>query len=123
MVLSIGNQDNKNGLEILLFQLLSIYRTTCCIPKSIFSHNRFVGYCTYSEVILLSFYTSQYIYLYVLNCFSSARLCASLWMPRLLCLPSFSRQEDWSALLCPPPGDLPDPGIEPMTLRSPALAG
>ena len=25
-----------------------------------------------------------------------------------------SRQEHWSGLLCPPPGDLPDPGIEPV---------
>ena len=25
----------------------------------------------------------------------------------------FSRQEHWSGLSCPPPGDLPDPGIEP----------
>ena len=24
-----------------------------------------------------------------------------------------SRQEEWSGLPCPPPGDLPDPGIEP----------
>ena len=32
----------------------------------------------------------------------------------------FSRQEYWSGLLCPPPGDLPNPGIEP---TSPALAG
>ena len=31
----------------------------------------------------------------------------------------FSRQEYWSGLPCPPPGDLPYPGIEPM---SPALA-
>ena len=30
----------------------------------------------------------------------------------------FSRQEYWSALPCPPPGDLPNPGTEPM---SPAL--
>ena len=30
----------------------------------------------------------------------------------------FSRQEYWSGLLCPPPGDRPNPGIEP---RSPAL--
>ena len=30
----------------------------------------------------------------------------------------FSRQEYWSVLLCPPPGDLLDPGMEP---RSPAL--
>ena len=32
----------------------------------------------------------------------------------------FPRQEYRSGLPCPPPGDLPDPGIEPM---SPALAG
>ena len=36
---------------------------------------------------------------------------------------AFSRQEYWSGLPCPPPGDLPDPGIEPMSLTSPALAG
>ena len=30
----------------------------------------------------------------------------------------FSRQEYWSGLPCPPPGDLPNPGIEP---RSPEL--
>lgn len=29
----------------------------------------------------------------------------------------------WSGLLCPPPGDIPDPGMEPMSLLSPALAG
>ena len=35
----------------------------------------------------------------------------------------FSRQEYWSGLPFPIPQDLPDPGIEPMTLESPALAG
>ena len=35
----------------------------------------------------------------------------------------FSREEYWSGLPCPPPGDLPDPGIEPKSLMSPALAG
>ena len=34
----------------------------------------------------------------------------------------FSRQEYWNGLLCLPPGDLPDPGIEPMSLMSAALA-
>ena len=29
----------------------------------------------------------------------------------------------WSGLLCPPPGDLPDPGTEPTSVLSPALAG
>ena len=35
----------------------------------------------------------------------------------------FPRQEYWSGLPCPPPGDLPDPGIKPASLTSPALAG
>ena len=35
----------------------------------------------------------------------------------------FSRQEYWSELTCPPPGDLPNPGIEPAFLMSSALAG
>ena len=35
----------------------------------------------------------------------------------------FSRQEDSSGLPCPPPGDPPNPGIKPMFLMSPALAG
>ena len=35
----------------------------------------------------------------------------------------FSRQEYWSGLPFPPPGHLPNPGIEPMSLMSPALAG
>ena len=34
----------------------------------------------------------------------------------------FSRQEYWSGLSCPPPGDLPDPEIESMPLTTPALA-
>ena len=35
----------------------------------------------------------------------------------------FPRQEYWSGLLVSPPGDLPDPGIEPMSPVSPTLAG
>ena len=35
----------------------------------------------------------------------------------------FSKQEYWSGLPLPTPGDLPDPGIEPIFLASPALAG
>ena len=34
----------------------------------------------------------------------------------------FSREEYWSRFPCPPPGDLPDPGIKPASLLSPALA-
>ena len=34
----------------------------------------------------------------------------------------FSRQEYWSRMPFPPPGDLPDPGIEALSLASPDLA-
>ena len=37
---------------------------------------------------------------------------------RLLCPWGFFRQEYWGRLPCPPPGDLPNPGVEP---GSPAL--
>ena len=35
----------------------------------------------------------------------------------------FSRQEYWSGLPCPPPGDLSNSGIKPVSLTSPALGG
>ena len=56
---------------------------------------------------------------------SRLRLFATLWTVACQAPLSvgFSRQEYWSGLPCPPPGDLPDTGIEPSSLRSPALAG
>ena len=42
---------------------------------------------------------------------------------RFLCPWDFSRQEYWSGLPFPSPGDFPNPGIEPSSLTSPALAG
>ena len=39
-----------------------------------------------------------------------------------LCMGYF-RQEYWSGLSFPPPGDLPNPGIEPVSLASPTSAG
>ena len=33
----------------------------------------------------------------------------------------FSRQEYWSGLQCPPPADLPDPGIKPVSSAAPVL--
>ena len=49
---------------------------------------------------------------------------ATLWTAALQVPLSmgFSRQEYWSGLPCPPPRDLPDPGITPGSLMSPALA-
>ena len=46
---------------------------------------------------------------------------ATLWT--VACQAPLFRQEYWSGLPCPPPGDLPDPGKEPSSLVSPALPG
>ena len=35
---------------------------------------------------------------------------------------SMAQQEHWNGFPFPPPGDLPDPGTEPASLASPALA-
>ena len=59
----------------------------------------------------------------VLSRVSHVRLLANLWpVARQASLSmGFSRQEHRSGLLCPSPGDLPDPGIIPTFPRSPAL--
>ena len=60
----------------------------------------------------------------VLSPFSYVWLCVTLWTVagQALLSMGFSRQEYWSGLSCPLPGDLPDPGSNPR-LASPALAG
>ena len=60
----------------------------------------------------------------MLSHFSCVQLSVTLWIIALQALLSmgFAKQEDWSGLPCPSPGDLPNPGIEPSSLVSPALA-
>ena len=55
-----------------------------------------------------------------LSCFSHVRLFATLGIVARQAPLSmgFSRQEYWSGLPDPPPGHLPDPGIEPVSLTS-----
>ena len=89
----------------------------CCISFCyttilIFIYNVHIIYNTYMCVCML-------------HHFSHVQLCVTLWIVAHQALLSmgFSREEYWSGLPCPPPGDLPDPGIEPVSLASPALAG
>ena len=60
----------------------------------------------------------------VLSCFSRVQpfvtLCTVANQAPLSM--GFSRQERWSTLSCPPPGDLPNPGIESASFMSPAFA-
>ena len=54
----------------------------------------------------------------LLSPFSCVQLWVTLWTVALQAPLSirFSRQEYWSELPCPPPGGLPNPGIEPRSL-------
>ena len=59
----------------------------------------------------------------ILSCFSHVRLFVTLWtigyqVPLSI---GFSREEYWSGLPCPSPGDLLNPGINPVSFMSPAL--
>ena len=56
---------------------------------------------------------------------SYVRLFATLWTIACQAPQSmgFSQQENWSGVPLPPSGNLPDPGIEPASLASPALGG
>ena len=60
----------------------------------------------------------------MLSCFSCVQLFVTLWTVACQApLPmGFSRQEYWSGLPFPSPGDIPDTGIKPGSLASPALA-
>ena len=83
-------------------------------------------------MLICTFYVSLYVYTKTYMCdsvdmlvgmlshFSNVQISATPWTMACQAPLSmgFSRQEYWSWLPCPPPEDLPNPGIEPM---SPAL--
>ena len=59
------------------------------------------------------------------NCFGYVQLFATPWtVARQAPLSmGFSRQEYWSGLPCPLLGNFSNPGVKPVSLMSPALAG
>ena len=65
----------------------------------------------------------QPLHVCVLSHFSRVRLFATLWTVACQAPLSMglSRQEYWSGSPCPPPGGLPNLGIKPTSLKSPAL--
>ena len=65
----------------------------------------------------------RYMRVCVLSCFHHVRLVATLWTiaHQAALSMGFPRQEYWSGLPYSPPGDLPDPGIEPANPATPAL--
>ena len=85
------------------------------------------GYCHqwFQQLMTHPFYKSQnLVRACMLSLFSSVWLCAIPWtVARQAPLyVGFSRQDYWSGLPFPSQGNLPDPGIEPVSLKSPASA-
>ena len=85
-----------------------------------------VNFLQFQENLL----TSKSVTSFQLSCmhsshFSRVRLFATPWTVAHQAPLSmgFSRQGYWSGLPSPPPGALPDPGMGPVSLTSPALAG
>ena len=102
-------------LRLLIF-LLAIFIPACDSSSPAF-HMMCVCMCV---CVCVCIYVCMYAR--VLSCFSCVQLCATLWTVAHQASLSmgFSRQKYWNRLPCPPPGDLPNPGMEP---ASPALAG
>ena len=82
-------------------------------------------YCYYTQFARSQLWvnSSQCLWQYYMHA-KSLQLCPTLCDPvdcRLLCPWRFSRQEYWSGLPYSPSGDLPDPGVEPVSPMAPAL--
>ena len=60
----------------------------------------------------------------MLSRFSPVQLFVTPWAVagQVALSTGFSRQDYWDKLPCLPPGDLPDPEMEPMSLSCPVLA-
>ena len=113
--LSIQFYHSWMDLNILFFSLLFMMN--------------FHFYCDIYTFLLLSVAVSGQLQSCVLIYkWSVAKLCPTLWPPGTVALQAplsmgFPRQEYQSGLPFPSPEDLPYPGIEPVSLVSPVLAG
>ena len=90
-----------------------------CFPNSSHSYAIFT--------ILLYSYTTFFKYFFLIPMLSHSVVSDSAAPWTVACEAPltmvFPRWKYWSGLLFPSPGDLPDPGIEPMSLMFPALSG
>ena len=98
------------------------------IPFHSFAHDYLIPEALVENTILSPFNFLNTLvknHVSVLSHFSRTQFCATLQsvVHQTPLSMGFSKQEYWSSLPCPPPGDLLDPGIKPASLVSPARAG
>ena len=113
---------------LIMLKLLTVWITTNC--------GKFLKIWVYQTTLPVSWETHMQVkkqqlelgleQLHVFVHAMSHQLCLTLWNPieTVACqapLPlGFSRKEYWSRLLCPPAGDLPNPGIKSVSPGAPA---
>ena len=128
----LTNQVSKNLCSVLLWFHTHITTSYCTGGPSQYNRTKEYSKRIVNEEIKVTICRSHYcifhityqmcLYWWLLErcCFSHVQLFVA---PRTVACQAllsmgFSRQEYWSGLPCPPPGDLPDPGIKPVSLRS-----
>ena len=118
------------GMSCTLYKYLNLTVTVfSSLTRQIFSEKeRFLSRSTMMPLINISdleilllrhpFMTQISVTIYDCACSVASVVTNSLYLWTVACQASlsmgFSRREYWSGLLCPPPGDLPDPGINPL---------
>ena len=115
LISTLHLQDNVH------VQLLSLGRQDSCV----ISGKRWRERVHQRKVMPTFCFSRVMLYKHVLSRFSTIRLFATPWtvVYQAPLSMGFSRQEYWSGLSWPSPGDLPDPGNDPGHLFSPSLAG
>ena len=121
----------QNYASIFTYFLLWIYVLSSLYKVLKYFYSLFLAFYWISQLFfvllfLLMVETSMSLFLVITSTFklllyewvkslSRVRLFATPWSVAYQAPPStgFSRQEDWSGLPFPSPGDLPDPGVEP----------
>ena len=118
-----SSPDTSNFLKKFLVCPILLFRAS--VAKIISSNSITIAFRRCLALILLNMGLYMYICVCVLSHFGYVWLFATLWtvVPQAPLSTGFSRQEYWSGVPFPPPGDLPDLGIKSASLKSPALAG
>ena len=116
------NGENKNPIQQMQIQTYDAVKQCGKL-----GHYGYYGNAPKNSLVVVIQANGQEECLYacVLSHFSCVQLFATPWTVALqapLSMGILQARMDWSGLPCPPPGDHPNPGIEPMSLRSPALA-
>ena len=115
-----------------IYQIWTVNQANCYIYKYTYKYSVDICVCVdiyvciyiyvyvYIYYICVCVYVYMYIYIYIVKLLSHVCLLVTPWTVAHQAPPSmeFSRQEYWSGLPFPSPGDLPDPGVKP---GSPAL--